>query len=113
MDEELTSEEEHSADTTDSRRDFLTKLASAAGAVVAAGLLTGSEADAAEPVVARPPAAARNLKPLGSAGIASSKLDNGMALSISNKQVVQSIAREALGINNPGAEVMELSLTWK
>jgi len=113
VDEEVTSEEERSVDGADSRRDFLTKLASAAGAVVAAGLLTGGEAEAQTAATRAAPATRASLKSLGRANIASAKLKNGLALSVTDKQIVQSIARESLGINQPGAEVMELSLTWK
>lgn len=102
----------------DSRRDFMTKLAAAAGAVVVASMLPGSEAGAAEmggpnTRLASGATAGQPLNKIGNASISNIRRNNGLTMQLTNKEVVQSIARESLGLNVPGAEAMELSLTWK
>jgi len=113
--DEISENETVEAGSDDSRREFLTKLATAAGAVVAASMLTGNDAEAAISNVKLSPnaIAGAQLNRLGNASISNVRGSNGLSMQLTNKQVVQSIASESLGLSVPGAEVMELSLTWK
>jgi hypothetical protein len=112
--DEISESETVETGSDDSRREFLTKLATAAGAVVAASLLTGSEADAQIGNVKLAPnaLAGAQLRNLGSASVSSARTNNGLSMRLTNKQIVQSIARESLGMNVPGAESMDLTLSY-
>ena len=87
-------------DSEESRREFMTKVMGAAGAIAAAGVIgaaASGEASAAEAVTMK--AVERRAVPMQAAGavaLRSQKLDNGLALKMSGKNIGDVLQREGL-----------------
>ena len=113
--EDVIEEQTIDLSSAESRRDFVTKLASAAGAIAAVGLVSsvaGQEADAAERTAA--PVAAAKLKtdaqavPRGVAAIQTQTLANGFALSLSGADIGNVLQRE--GLVKPGVSMDKVAV---
>lgn len=99
----------------ESRREFVTKLASAAGAIAAVGLISGvvgQKADAAEPATARMATTnaktAAPLVPRGVAAIKTQNLENGFAMSLSGGDIGKALQRE--GLVKPGVSADKVAV---
>ena len=117
--EEPIQDEQMNLDTEESRRAFVTKLASAAGAVLAAGLLTGGSgtAEAAEVTAAPRTAAVRQVgkvTPIAGTQVSYQTLKNGVGLNLSGSQLAETLKREGLMPNAASAagKVMSIKLEW-
>ena len=113
--EETQETEVAEGDAEGSRREFLSKAMAGAGALAAAGLVSGilsSEAEAQQPLVLR---AARKKETVGGSQLQYSSLAKGHSFEISGKELSTVLAREGLmnaelaGLNTR----MSLSLMWE
>lgn len=98
----------------EARRQFLTKLAGAAGAVLAGGLLAGP-ADAqvtAQPTVSKQEVSVSRLR---GTQVSFETLNNGIGLKLSGTQLTEALQREGLvpkaASMDPG-KVMGIKLEW-
>ena len=108
-------EQEIDLGSEQSRREFVTKLASAAGAIAAAGLVSGAvsqEAEAAERVAA--PAKTVKVAPVtrtaGVAALKTEKLQNGFAMSVAGGDIGKALAREGLLPQGASADKVAVKL---
>ena len=92
--------EEVDLNSDDSRREFMTKVMGAAGAIAAAGILSGATsqpADAQTAAVKRVErVGATAMRPMGAVALKSQKLDNGLALQMSGGNIGKVLQRENL-----------------
>ena len=98
--------EEVDLNSDDSRREFMTKVMGAAGAIAAAGLLGGAASQSASaetvrtrraaPVAATAIATATAMQPAGAVALKSQKLKNGFALQMTGRDIGKVLQRENL-----------------
>ena len=100
-------EEQVDLSSDDSRREFMTKVMGAAGAIAAAGLLGGAASKSASaetvkmkrmaPVATTAPVAATaGMQPVGAVALKSQTLKNGFALQMSGANIGEVLQRENL-----------------
>ena len=112
-------------ESENSRREFITKVLGAAGAIAVGGMMAGA-ADAqippapaprtapgaaAMPQVAPPIPAGQSLQ--GNTAMTAQGLPNGMAIKIGGPSLAQALQREGLGSRRPGSGTnASITLTW-